>query len=35
MIERALDTGARVTALEGRAAEHLGPWGGIAAQLRW
>ena len=35
MIERALDTGARVTALEGRAAEHLGPWGGIAARLRW
>lgn len=35
LVERALETAARVTPLEGAAAEALGELGGIAALMRW
>jgi hypothetical protein len=35
MVERALDTGARVTPVDGEAAEALASSGGAAALLRW
>lgn len=35
LVERALETGARVTPLEGAASDALGEIGGIAALLRW
>ena len=35
LVERALETGARITPLEGTASEDLGEVGGIAALLRW
>ena len=35
MLERALDTDAQVTAVEGPAAEVLAPFDGVACALRW
>jgi hypothetical protein len=35
IVERALDTGARVTPLDGSAADRLADADGIAALLRW
>ena len=35
MVERCLETGARVTPVGGRAAAMLAETGGVAAQLRW
>ena len=35
ILERALHTGARVTPVDGSAADHLADAGGIAALLRW
>lgn len=35
ILERAFQTGARVTPVDGSAADHLADAGGIAALLRW
>jgi hypothetical protein len=35
MLERAMASGALVTALEGPAADPLAEHGGVAAELRW